>query len=117
MLTPSVFTLTYNTKPMKRTILYFKQQLTNYWHFALLIALIALFFYRIQALESVSATLNAEKPMTATLAISKREHHHKPYKDWSNVVFETPMAWTDTTTVWHDKFSAWYKIEFENFFC
>ena len=52
--------------------------------------------------------------MTATLAISKREHHHKPYKDWSNVVFETPMAWTDTTTVWHDKFSAWYKIEFEN---
>ena len=88
--------------------------LFKYWHYGLFATLIAFSIARTRSVESVRATLSTGKNVKATLAISKPESHHLPYRDWAKVHFEQSVAFSDSTVLQQDKFSAWYKIHFEH---
>ena len=92
----------------------FNQTLLNYWHFALLAALISFAFYQKTIIEPVQARFYAEKQVIGTIAVSQPAYHHAAYSDWAKVVYDTAVALKNATLIQHNKFSAWYKIHFDD---
>ena len=98
---------------MKHLLNFFKNSLINYWHFVLIAVVIFNAVYQSFTLKSVYATVRCEKPVWVTFAISEPSFHNASPKKLSAIIFSGEQKFSDSTLIQHNKFSAWYKIRFD----